>query len=393
VVSPCFAKKREFDETGLGDYNVTMTNINKYFKKNGVHLNRFPPVDYDNPPAERAVLFSTPGGLLRTATRWNKDAPSITRKIEGPEVIYHYLDQLEKMIQSGKAPVLIDCLNCEMGCNGGTGTDNVHKSPDEIEHDIEVSNQEVQRHYREKTKKRSLFSSKKNEAIIEKELEKLVARFWKTGLYDRSYQDRSGHNTIRKPSSVELDSVYRSMNKKGEEDIKNCNACGYKSCQAMATAIFNGLNKPDNCHYFTAHQVEQANEKSKSFALELLEVLKGQEATFRELSKEIEDSSHSQVKKRFEEIYHAISKIALNINILSLNASVEAAKAGEGGRGFAVVAAEVKKLAGNSQKESEYILPCLEELDAVFHKIEMRFQDSINESQKIRNFAQDKIDN
>jgi methyl-accepting chemotaxis protein len=183
------------------------------------------------------------------------------------------------------------------------------------------------------------------------------------------------------------------MNKKGEEDIKNCNACGYKSCQAMATAIFSGLNKPDNCHYFTAHQVEQANEKSKSFALELLEVLKGQEATFRELSKEIEDSSHSQVKKRFEEIYHAISKIALNINILSLNASVEAAKAGEGGRGFAVVAAEVKKLAGNSQKESEYILPCLEELDAVFHKIEMRFQDSINESQKIRNFAQDKIDN
>lgn len=45
----------------------------------------------------------------------------------------------------------------------------------------------------------------------------------------------------------------------------------------------------------------------------------------------------------------AISAIAVQTNLLSLNAGIEAARAGEQGRGFAVVASEVRKLADQSK--------------------------------------------
>lgn len=49
------------------------------------------------------------------------------------------------------------------------------------------------------------------------------------------------------------------------------------------------------------------------------------------------------------EMSSAISAIAVQTNLLSLNAGIEAARAGEHGRGFAVVATEVRKLADQSK--------------------------------------------
>ena len=136
IVSPCTAKKREFEEVGKGDYNVTQIKLLEYIKKNNINLSRFPETDFDNQPAERAVLFSTPGGLLRTVERENKDLLNVSRKIEGPTIIYHYLSNLYKDVQKGDNPVLVDCLNCEHGCNGGTGTDR-NKSVDQLESAVE----------------------------------------------------------------------------------------------------------------------------------------------------------------------------------------------------------------------------------------------------------------
>ncbi len=133
VISPCIAKKREFEETGYGDYNVTMINLKEYLKQNGISLDNYERVDYDNPPAARAVLFSTPGGLMETADRWAHGIRSKIRKIEGPNTIYEYLNHLDRDIETMRAPLVIDCLNCEKGCNGGTGTDCKDFSTDELE--------------------------------------------------------------------------------------------------------------------------------------------------------------------------------------------------------------------------------------------------------------------
>ena len=58
----------------------------------------------------------------------------------------------------------------------------------------------------------------------------------------------------------------------------------------------------------------------------------------------------------------AVSDLAEQSNLLSVNASIEAAKAGDQGRGFAVVAQEVKSLAGQSKQAVAQVGGILDEI-------------------------------
>ncbi len=78
---------------------------------------------------------------------------------------------------------------------------------------------------------------------------------------------------------------------------------------------------------------------------------------------------------RIEEIVSLISSIADQTDILSLNAGIEAARAGPSGRGFTVVATEVRKLADKSGRSALEISDLTQSILSVVQNIASRTED------------------
>lgn len=424
-ISPCIAKKAEIDDPrnhGYISYNVTFDHLMKYARKNGVKAEAARnEIEYG-----LGSIYPMPGGLKENVY-WFCGEEVFIRQIEGERRAYEFLENYSERVKAKKPlPFMVDALNCEAGCLYGTGIEEEKTQNEDILYELQ--------RIKEASKQRRKLSAWDRNATPHQRLKSLNRQFAKLSLKDfmREYTDKSKGCAIDKPTPAELLSIFEDMDKRTKpKQTINCSACGYASCTDMASAIYNGCNKKENCVHYIKDVVEAEKEQLKAVSREneakseeirrrsetVAEMVAQANQEFNTLNMSIdgmisgnntnaeESTSISasmltvvefcdSLRESFAVINELlvqlggnnenITKVAQKTSLLSLNASIEAARAGEVGKGFAVVAQEIKNLsevsggaADDSNRNKEQISAAMDKLTENSQKL-MAVVDDVN---------------
>lgn len=253
VISPCFATKRELQETGLGDYNVTMASLARHMRENGVDLADCPEADYLTPPVDLAAASSSPGGLARVLGRSVPDIGAALRQLAGVAAVCSYLAGLPAVIESGTAPLVLDCLACIKGCNGGPGASLRDLSIDELEFHIDKRIRTARARILRREAGGGFFRRSKT-VDAARSIENSVNEFWVPRLYNRTFEDLSANAPPPVMDASARAKAFALLGKSGDGDFFDCTGCGYNSCEAMLQAIHLGVDTPLNCVRYPVDQ-------------------------------------------------------------------------------------------------------------------------------------------
>ena len=235
VITPCIAKKTEFAETGLVEYNITIKKLMEYFDRNGITI----PTDsgddftyiFDDIQGQLGSVYPRPGGLRDNL--WLHDPDINITDSEGVQKVYPEIDMYAKMPES-KHPQVFDVLSCDQGCNMGPAA-----GSNQTAFDVMATMRAVENDAKSRRKSTGLMGRGEDKLFKKFDDELRVADFL------RSYKPSMPTPV---PRVAQLEPIFEKMGKHTEFDKRNdCRACGYKSCREMAIAIYRGLNTPDNC--------------------------------------------------------------------------------------------------------------------------------------------------
>ncbi len=360
-LGPCISKRREFldpDTNEIIQYNITLDSLKKYMDLNKVNLKKYKEGSFDYLNPERGSVFCKPGGINNIIKRYYEN-PKILN-IEGNKIYEKYINDLNNNIEKNPKilSLFIDILNCSGGCFHGPAIKNTLSLEEEL---ILIENIESESKFRFENKSKA-----------QKSFEKIINENDKIDFNRVYFSDRE--KSITTLENKELKEIYEILNMVEKRDYLNCKSCGFRTCQEFATAIYSNLNSPDNCKFFIEKKLNIFIDQNKiifeniksiiNTAKRNLEFVMKIIKTLKDIFIKIKKNVNSVVKNNeelkmnssvFIPIITAIKEVSEQINLLSLNASIEASRTGETGKGFSVVSTEIRKLADKTKKETSKI--------------------------------------
>ena len=264
-LGPCIGKHDEYTSYPNGrkfDYTFTYKTLFNYVLGNDINIKQYGRHECRALDSiGRGRFYPVPGGLSANIKNYIGESYFI-KQIEGPSRVYAYLDTFEKMMLSGdNLPLMVDILNCEGGCNEGVATNSSTE-------DAEILMTRIHGNLPAYVtpKEDSAYSAGMRAEERWRMLDEYFSIDENLECFDfmRSYNENAAlDKLIASPEA--LNEIFLTMNKLTEYDRNiNCTSCGYKGCHEMATAIYFGFNKPENCVHFvkdellaSKHQLEQ----------------------------------------------------------------------------------------------------------------------------------------
>lgn len=228
-LGPCIAKKEEAvgDERVFGaiDAILTFEELGGWLKAEGITISECEEKPFGNPDPKINRIYPVGGGIVKSVMEQNV-----------MEDTYHklYVDGLddcmelfESMERGELSHCFIEANVCDGGCIKGPASNRWQNSF---------------------VKARVQIETQVEHAAASEEIPYGEIPMQKT------FFDRSQHEQL--PTEEELTALLQAIGKYKKEDELNCGACGYSTCRAKATAVFQGKAELGMCLPYAIAQAE-----------------------------------------------------------------------------------------------------------------------------------------